>query len=87
MSFYMPASKASNDSMVALSSPDAERGVMHRKIKAMVFAAAFSTLRLLIRAIYRTIIELAGGLKGRIFFTEVYFDVLDGRWWCWLFTR
>ncbi|PBK62134.1 hypothetical protein ARMSODRAFT_980922 [Armillaria solidipes] len=38
----MPASKASSDSMVTLSSPDPQRGVMDRKIKAtVVFAVHF----------------------------------------------
>ncbi|SJL17075.1 uncharacterized protein ARMOST_20617 [Armillaria ostoyae] len=63
MGFYMP---------VALSSPDPERGVMDRKIKAVVFVVAFSTLCLLIPGIFPTI-EIAGGLKGKTIFTEVYF--------------
>ncbi|KAJ7064367.1 RTA1-like protein, partial [Mycena amicta] len=41
------------------------------------FALGFSTVVLLVRSIYRTV-QLAGGWKGRIMRTQVYFDVMDG---------
>ncbi|KAK0201373.1 RTA1 like protein-domain-containing protein [Desarmillaria ectypa] len=69
--------KTRTDSLVTLSSPNPSRGVMDTRIKTMIFALAFNTLCLFIRAIYRTI-ELADGWNGRIILTEVYFNVLDG---------
>ncbi|SJL17058.1 related to RTA1 domain protein [Armillaria ostoyae] len=71
------ARKKRSDSLVTLSSPNTPRGFMDTKIKIMIFALAFNTLCLFIRAIYRTI-ELADGWNGRIILTEVYFNVLDG---------
>ncbi|KAG7451364.1 RTA1-like protein [Guyanagaster necrorhizus] len=69
--------KERNGSLVTLSSPTIERGVMTTKIKLMIVALAFNTLCLFIRSIYHTI-ELADGWNGRIILTEVYFNVLDG---------
>jgi len=54
-----------------------ERGEMSHKMQLMVVALCFSTLCLLIRAVYRTI-ELADGWDGRIISTQVLFNVLDG---------
>ncbi|KAK0438671.1 RTA1-like protein [Armillaria borealis] len=71
------ARKKRSDSLVTLSSPNTPRGFMDTKIKIMIFALAFNTLCLFIRAIYWTI-ELADGWNGRIILTEVYFNVLDG---------
>lgn len=71
------ARKKRSDSLVTLSSPNTPRGILDTKIKIMIFALAFNTLCLFIRAIYRTI-ELADGWNGRIILTEVYFNVLDG---------
>ncbi|KZS96024.1 RTA1-domain-containing protein [Sistotremastrum niveocremeum HHB9708] len=50
---------------------------MPRHLRLMTIGFAFSTLCILIRAIYRTI-ELADGWGGRIIDTQVYFNVLDG---------
>jgi len=52
-------------------------GGMSHKMQLMVVALCFSTLCLLIRAVYRTI-ELADGWNGRIISTQVLFNVLDG---------
>ncbi|KAK0185462.1 RTA1-like protein [Armillaria mellea] len=71
------ARKKRSDSLVTLSSPNTPRGILDTKIKIMIFALAFNTLCLFIRAIYRTI-ELADGWSGRIILTEIYFNVLDG---------
>jgi len=53
------------------------RRLMGTGIKIMIEGLTFSTICLLIRAVYRTI-ELADGWDGRIISTEVYFNVLDG---------
>ncbi|KAF8305131.1 hypothetical protein DL93DRAFT_2233179 [Clavulina sp. PMI_390] len=50
---------------------------MSRKVAIMSWALAFSSLCLLIRAIYRTV-ELSDGWNGRIIETQLYFNVLDG---------
>ncbi|KAF8797441.1 hypothetical protein BYT27DRAFT_7237264 [Phlegmacium glaucopus] len=52
-------------------------GGMNHKTRLMVVALIFSTLCLLIRAVYRTI-ELSNGWNGRIISTQVLFNVLDG---------
>ncbi|KAF7345895.1 putative RTA1-like protein [Mycena venus] len=48
-----------------------------RKMKVLVYALAFNTTCLFIRAVYR-VIELSDGWSGRIITTQVYFNVLDG---------
>ncbi|KAJ7226233.1 RTA1-like protein [Mycena rebaudengoi] len=48
-----------------------------RKMKLLVYALAFNTACLFIRAVYR-VIELSDGWSGRIITTQVYFNVLDG---------
>ncbi|KAJ7887130.1 RTA-like protein, partial [Mycena olivaceomarginata] len=53
------------------------RGPHTPRLKTMLAALTFSTTVLFIRSVYR-IIELTGGWTGRIFHTEVYFNVLDG---------
>ncbi|KAJ6599405.1 RTA1 like protein-domain-containing protein [Mycena sp. CBHHK59/15] len=60
-----------------LKSTPSGRGMVDSKVQTMIGALAFSTLVLFIRSIYR-IIELASGWNGRVFRTEVYFNVLDG---------
>ncbi|KAJ3536787.1 hypothetical protein NMY22_g5879 [Coprinellus aureogranulatus] len=55
---------------------ESERGEYTTKLKFMVFAIAFTTLVLFIRAVYRTI-ELTDGWGGVIISTERYFIVLD----------
>lgn len=52
-------------------------GRMTRNMRLMSYGLAFSTLCLLIRAIYRTA-ELGDGWGGVIIHTQVYFNVLDG---------
>ncbi|KAJ7850858.1 RTA1 like protein-domain-containing protein [Mycena leptocephala] len=48
-----------------------------RKMKLLVYALAFNTTCLFIRAVYR-VIELSDGWSGRIITTQAYFNVLDG---------
>ncbi|KAG6330010.1 hypothetical protein ID866_9078 [Astraeus odoratus] len=50
---------------------------MDPRMKISLYAMAFSTTCLFIRAIYRTV-ELTDGWNGRIISTELYFNVLDG---------
>jgi len=52
-------------------------GAMDPRMKIAIYAMAFSTICLFIRAVYRTI-ELTDGWNGRIIATQVYFNVLDG---------
>jgi len=54
-----------------------ERGEINDKMQLMIAALLFSTLCLIIRAVYRTI-ELADGWEGTIIGTQVLFNVLDG---------
>ncbi|EPQ52032.1 RTA1-domain-containing protein [Gloeophyllum trabeum ATCC 11539] len=53
------------------------RGLVDKRLKAMIGAMCFSTLCLFIRSIYRTV-ELSDGWNGRVIGTQVYFNVLDG---------
>jgi len=53
------------------------RGEFTKKLKLMLYALAFSTTLLFIRAVYRTI-ELADGWEGEIISNELYFNVVDG---------
>ncbi|KAL4076751.1 RTA1 like protein-domain-containing protein [Scleroderma yunnanense] len=50
---------------------------MDPRMKISLYAMAFSTTCLFIRAVYRTI-ELTNGWNGRIISTQLYFNVLDG---------
>lgn len=50
---------------------------MDTRMKLSLYAMAFSTICLFIRAVYRTI-ELTDGWNGRIIATQLYFNVLDG---------
>ncbi|KAF9033577.1 RTA1 like protein-domain-containing protein [Panaeolus papilionaceus] len=50
---------------------------MTSRMLLMIAGLVFSTLCLLIRAVYRTI-ELSNGWNGRIISTQVFFNVLDG---------
>lgn len=50
---------------------------MDPRMKISLYAMAFSTTCLFIRAVYRTI-ELTDGWNGRIIATQLYFNVLDG---------
>ncbi|KAL0961260.1 hypothetical protein HGRIS_006223 [Hohenbuehelia grisea] len=61
----------------ASSDTEVVRGAFDKRLKLMSLALSLSTVCLLIRAIYRTI-ELAGGWRGRVIMTEIYFNVLDG---------
>ncbi|KAJ6572534.1 RTA1 like protein-domain-containing protein [Mycena vulgaris] len=47
------------------------RGILDSGVRAMIIALAFSSLVVFIRC-------LAGGWHGRVLYTEVYFNVLDG---------
>ncbi|EGO01240.1 hypothetical protein SERLA73DRAFT_179372 [Serpula lacrymans var. lacrymans S7.3] len=49
---------------------------MNPRMKLLIYAIAFNTTCLFIRAVYRTI-ELTDGWNGRIISTQVYFNVLD----------
>ncbi|PBK62182.1 RTA1 like protein [Armillaria solidipes] len=66
-----------NLSSRTLSSPNTERGVIDKGLKYMIRALAFSTVCLIVRAIYRTI-ELADGWDGKVIHTQAYFNVFDG---------
>lgn len=50
---------------------------LDKKMKAMLFGIAFSSLAIYIRSVYRTI-ELIDGWEGRIITTELYFNTMDG---------
>ncbi|KAJ6571120.1 RTA1 like protein-domain-containing protein [Mycena capillaripes] len=54
-----------------------ERRALDVGTERMIYALAFSSLVLFIRAVYR-LLELGTGWHGRIMVTEVYFNVLDG---------
>ncbi|KAJ7859311.1 RTA1 like protein-domain-containing protein [Mycena olivaceomarginata] len=67
----------SSGSVGSKSKTTGGRGEFDRNMRIMVFALAFNTTCLLIRAIYRTI-ELLDGFSGPIISTERYFNILDG---------
>jgi len=71
------AAESGDDAKSKYSSDSNGRGEMGHKMQLMVVALGFSTLLLVIRAVYRTI-ELSGGWNGKIFGTQVLFNVLDG---------
>jgi hypothetical protein len=50
---------------------------LDKNMKAMLFGAAFSSLTIYVRSVYRTI-ELIDGWEGRIITTELYFNTMDG---------
>ncbi|KAK0185492.1 RTA1 like protein-domain-containing protein [Armillaria mellea] len=66
-----------NLSSMTLSSPNTERGIMDKGLKYMIRALAFSTICLIVWAIYRTI-ELTDGWDGKVIHMQAYFNVFDG---------
>lgn len=73
----LPVREAAPSGSITEKASHGPRQVLSTRVQLMLAALAFSSLVLLIRAIYRTI-ELAVGWNGRIIETEVYFNVLDG---------
>lgn len=73
----LPVREPTPSRSVAEKASHGPRLILSTRVQLMLAALAFSSLVLLIRAIYRTI-ELAVGWNGRIIETEVYFNVLDG---------
>ncbi|KAH7920424.1 RTA1-domain-containing protein [Leucogyrophana mollusca] len=71
-----PLRKAADDFEKHSAISEYARG-MDPRMKIMIYAMAFTTTCLFIRAVYRTI-ELTDGWNGRIIATQIYFNVLDG---------
>ncbi|KAF8878969.1 RTA-like protein, partial [Infundibulicybe gibba] len=53
------------------------RGLLDKHMQILITSLVFSTTCLFIRSVYRTF-ELSDGFNGKVFKTEVYFNVLDG---------
>ncbi|KAF7985352.1 hypothetical protein HWV62_6571 [Athelia sp. TMB] len=56
---------------------DGPRVAMNKQLKTMIFALAFNTFCLYVRAVYRTI-ELSDGWNGNVISTQNYFNIFDG---------
>ncbi len=83
----MPASKASNDFMVTLSSPEPERGVMNCLIKAMVFTkfqyvVSLNSVFFITSHIVGTIESLYPSFRSAIYRTIELAGGLNGRIIC-----
>ncbi|KAJ8522260.1 hypothetical protein ONZ45_g1130 [Pleurotus djamor] len=74
---YLYKKPCRSDPQPVTGSTVSTRGVLTRRLRILTGALIFSTVCLVIRAVYRTI-ELLEGWGGHTMITEWYFNVFDG---------